>query len=663
VLIRSLIAAMALSVLAAAPAHAAPAWLPPFTLNPEGLDASNMAVAVGADGTTVAAWNRRDEQGNRVLEAVRRSPGGAFGPRTVLSSSFGNDPQVGMDAAGNATVTWGELVPGGPGTRVRAARLAAGAASFEPAQTLSAGSDARAPAIGVGANGTAVVIFTEGAPPNAVVKAAIRDGAGGLFGNAQTISDPALFFYATSHTATGDVVVGPDGGAVAVFAGHDGNRFVVETNERAPNSAFSPTATTQSPTSANASGEHPAAVIDPSGRVTVAWSQVDDVTSGSSPKEIRFITRPPGAGFGSFDVASEPGVVAESPDLAVAANGTVIGAWVTGTGSARSVEAAFHAPGAAGFSGHDALSPGQAGSTEPMVAANAAGDAIVLWPDFDTSAVVAARRVAGGAFDAGFEVVNDWGEPAGTQFVFDQGVLALDDEGNATALWRFDHFRSGTHFFRVQGAGFDAAPPALSASVPPAGVAGAPVGMAAATLDRWGPVSVHWAFGDGATAAGDAVSHAFGSAGPFAVTVTATDAVGNATSATRPISVAAPPPGRIDSSVSTRWGFDRAKRFIFLLRMRVKAPPKGAVAELRCSGRKCKFNRKRVTRIRRNRIDVFKALRKSQRRFRPRQVLQLRITAPGMIGKVVKFRLKRGRIPNGQTLCLPPGAKKPRRVC
>ena len=187
--------------------------------------------------------------------------------------------------------------------------------------------------------------------------------------------------------------------------------------------------------------------------------------------------------------------------------------------------------------------------------------------------------------------------------------------------------------------------------------------MAAAALDRWGPVSLNWAFGDGLAGAGDAVSHAFGAAGAFNVTVTATDAAGNATSATRPIAVAAPPPQRIDSSVSSRWGFDRRKRFIFLLRLRVKAPPQGAVAELRCKGRRCPFKRKRVSRIRRNRIDVFKALSKRQRRFRPRQTLQLRITAPNHIGKVVRFRLRRGKIPNGQTLCLPPGATKPQKIC
>ncbi len=39
------------------------------------------------------------------------------------------------------------------------------------------------------------------------------------------------------------------------------------------------------------------------------------------------------------------------------------------------------------------------------------------------------------------------------------------------------------------------------------------------------------------------------------------------------------------------------------------------------------------------------------------------MTAPGHIGKVVRFKLAKGRIPKGKVLCLPPGGKKPRQRC
>ena len=194
--------------------------------------------------------------------------------------------------------------------------------------------------------------------------------------------------------------------------------------------------------------------------------------------------------------------------------------------------------------------------------------------------------------------------------------------------------------------------------------------MAAAASDRWSPFTLSWAFGDGVGDAGAAVSHAYGAAGAFGATVTATDAVGNAASAggqvlisPRPVAAVTP---RIDSTVQSKWGFDqRTGRRFFLFRLKVVAPPKGSAAQLRCRGRRCPFQSRRFTRIRRNAITLYKTVsaakvaKKRNRRFRAGQTVQLRITAPGFIGKVVKYKLERRKQPVGRVRCLPPGATKP----
>jgi hypothetical protein len=176
-----------------------------------------------------------------------------------------------------------------------------------------------------------------------------------------------------------------------------------------------------------------------------------------------------------------------------------------------------------------------------------------------------------------------------------------------------------------------------------------------------GPATLGWSFGDGATAAGGAVAHAFASTGPFDVTVTATDSVGNAASLTRPVTIA--PLRRVRSRVKARWKLAAQGRRFVLLRLRVLRPPKRAVADLLCRGRHCPFSRISTMRVRRHRIDVRRAIPLNQRRFRPRQVLELRITAPNSVGKVVKYRLKRGKVPKGRKLCLLPGTTQPRRRC
>ena len=664
VLTRALTAALLLGALLAGPAQAAPNWLPPVTLTGEGLDEAEMVVAVAPDGTTVAAWSRREGSGD-VVEAVRRAPGQAFGAPTTLSET-GNGataPQVAMDGGGNATVAWEEDLPAGE--RIRVARLAAGASGFEPSQTLVSMDDAAAPAVGVGANGTAVVAFQEGTFGSRVLKAAIRDGAGSLFGIPQTISDPSGNFYATNGTASADVAVAPDGSAVvawATFITAD-SRYLVQTNTRAPNGVFAATGRTRSSTAANASGEHPALAMDAQGNATVAWTHIPDNT-GPAAREVRFSKRPAGGGFAPAQTAGDPAPVVENPDLATGPDGSVIGAWLSGSGASTPgrdgdpgarLERLRHA--SAPLARHRPVARPALGRRPGRRRRRDLAGA-------DIGALVAARRLPGGAFGDVKEVVERRGRAG-------RHAVPVHDAHDRR---RRPGQRHGAVAVRPLPLGHALLPrPGRRLRRRPADAGGERARPRPSRARRLGWPRRRSTAGARSRCTGRSATarparatrwlHAFGNAGAFNVTVTATDAAGNASSATRPIAVAAPPPRRIDSSVSSRWGFDRRKRFIFLLQLRVKAPPQGAVAELRCKGRKCPFKRKRVTRIRRNRIDVFKALSKRQRRFRPRQTLQLRITAPNHIGKVVRFRLRRGKIPNGQTLCLPPGATRPQKTC
>ena len=152
------------------------------------------------------------------------------------------------------------------------------------------------------------------------------------------------------------------------------------------------------------------------------------------------------------------------------------------------------------------------------------------------------------------------------------------------------------------------------------------------------------------------------------MTVTARDGVGNATSRTAPVLVAAPPPPpRIDSSVSVKWG--RKGKFVYLVAMRVPGPPAGAKVELRCKGKKCPFKKRTFTKRRRGAIRVFKELKpakvvkKKSRTFRRGQRVQVRIVADGFIGKVVNYKIPKKGTPSGKIRCLPIGATEPSKVC
>jgi hypothetical protein len=135
--------------------------------------------------------------------------------------------------------------------------------------------------------------------------------------------------------------------------------------------------------------------------------------------------------------------------------------------------------------------------------------------------------------------------------------------------------------------------------------------------------------------------------------------------------VAKKPPKRIRSKVRVTWG--EAGKRIFLLRMQIVKAPRRTKAELRCADKKkgpqCPFKRVSSKKRRKGTITLFKEVKaknvigKKKRSFHAGQTLQVRITKKGFIGKVVRYKLEKGRIPSGKDLCLPPGKKKPRKRC
>jgi hypothetical protein len=109
-----------------------------------------------------------------------------------------------------------------------------------------------------------------------------------------------------------------------------------------------------------------------------------------------------------------------------------------------------------------------------------------------------------------------------------------------------------------------------------------------------------------------------------------------------------------------------AKRTKFK-RMLITGVPAGGRVEVRCAANKraksaCPFAR-RLVRVTNGKADGLTVLRKKQRRrgliIRGRATLEIRITAPLFIGKIVRYQIVEGRPPQGRTRCLNPGAEKP----
>jgi hypothetical protein len=88
------------------------------------------------------------------------------------------------------------------------------------------------------------------------------------------------------------------------------------------------------------------------------------------------------------------------------------------------------------------------------------------------------------------------------------------------------------------------------------------------------------------------------------------------------------------------------------------APKRGAKLSVRCKGKGCPFKRKSV-KLRDGGANLTKRFK--SKRLRPGAVVELRVTAAGSIGKVQRFTIRKRKEPKRVTLCLAPGASKPKK--
>ncbi len=693
-------AAAALSFAPAAPAT--PTWLAPVDISatqPASLSGfiSDADVAMDPAGNAVAVWLRdeddADEQGRGRVELATRRAGGRFGPAAPLSATVtAEEPRVAMDAAGTATVIWTELVGGF--AVVHAATVVPGGSIANVKRLSTGGRHATGLALDVNAGGAAVAVWRRpDLAGNGIVESAFRAAGAVQFGDTVT---PLSLAGATAFEP--DVALNDAGDVVVVWR----RGAIVQSRYRRFGEGFeSPDNLSEPGSSAN----RPKVAIDPQGRATAIWWR-PTADTGAAVIQSAARTRGGAFGFPPENVTDPDEERGYEPSVALDAGNTAVAVWtgeLVDNPGGLVVQGAVRPSGSV-FSDPQELTEPSGLAVEPYVASDLAGNAIAVWDGFDVElghqVVQTATRPPGSGTRFG-PVTRI--SPAGATSV--DGRLAFDAEGNAAAVWRRRRGEATT----VQAAGYDAASPALvSVSVPPVANSGIAAPFSAMATDRWTAVTIRWDFGDGTTATGAAVGHTYATPGSYPVVVTAADAVGNAVSAARTVQVLVPdsdgdgsddehdcddanpairpgapevrgdgidqncdredlPLPRIDASVQTRWGWDADKRFLFLLKLKVKGPPRGARVELRCKGERCPFERRRSTKVRKRAITLFKQLpsrkvtKARARRFRPGQRLQLRITAPAHVGKVVVYKLRRGRAPDGKLRCLPPGAARPSR--
>ncbi|HST56234.1 MAG TPA: hypothetical protein VLJ42_10145 [Solirubrobacteraceae bacterium] len=139
VLVTVALVATATLIAAVATAHADPAFTPATPIGTGEANAYHPTVAANAHGDAVAVWSE-DAGGDTEVVASTRDADGSFSAPKVLSipGDFAYTPTAVIDAAGDATVVWGEALGSGGVDSVEVADHPAGG-SWGDAQTVAAG--------------------------------------------------------------------------------------------------------------------------------------------------------------------------------------------------------------------------------------------------------------------------------------------------------------------------------------------------------------------------------------------------------------------------------------------------------------------------------------------------------------------------------------------
>jgi PKD domain len=525
-------------------AAAAPGFLPAETLAGTGTVASTVQTAMAPNGFAIAGWEETLPSGQSAVRVATRPPGGPWSSAQQIE--LGTTPKapqfpvsVAIDAAGDAAIAWTDQ-PSMTSNNALVSTRTAGQ-SFGTPQPLTGAAD---PVVGVDASGNVTMIVVE---PGATTEVArtwpagtvmppvpatnLGNGCGGIFPGSLAVAPG------------GDAIAGIDCGT----ANTGGTTFV-----RRIAGVWQPAVILGHNSisgGTQTSGNAVAVAID--GKGTPAGLFIEEVSSGAPPVttsnySLDLVT-PTTTGMQlvmpPVDTATATGFFGGSeinfPGIAAGGGSELLGWAVTGVGASGDTRAQVY-NGSTPAGSPQTLGPSVGG---PSVALSAGGPRLAVFEKASGTELDAAVAQPGGSFSV---------TPISSANTL--ASVALDDAGDGVVAFA----PPGTGATGAQARGFDATPPTIqSASIPSSALAGRPAAFSAAASDFWGPVTLSWNFGDGTVGGGGSVTHTYTSRGARTVTVTATDAVGNAAARSAAINVTAIPPvlsGVSESRASFRVG-------------------------------------------------------------------------------------------------------------
>jgi PKD domain len=483
----------------------------------------------------------------------------------MAGTANGGDPQVAMNEAGDAVLGWTWRL--GPNTAAEVMTRGRASGTWSPPVALAQG--AEADGVALDEAGDAFAVLTNGAYPSLAaehVQAAVKPALEETWGDPVTLSSHS--FTCCPHVAVnarGDAVVGlsafsygsrsqaatwsaergawqaatdiPQGndygpGRDGVAIDSAGNELailargnvnepeVVEASFRPVGSgAWGPPVDLGGPYPQTGNSNPPVGDMqvgfDGAGNAIAVWSTPTSVW-GSYRAFGGSWQQPVSVSLGS---SPSPGSTPEDLNLSVAADGNALAVW----GVAGSVYSASRSAASGRWKATSRLPRSETGGNVTL-GADKAGDAVALWTAGEAGNYLVRAAVRPAA-------IGRWTAPAdlGSGGIFT--AVALDGHGDALAAWDNGDY--------VDASELHPAGPILFTRIPSSATAGKPVRLVV-TPAAWGASLVgkpKWEFGDGSSAHGNAIKHAYRRPSVYTVAVTDTDASGHSSTASGTIRI------------------------------------------------------------------------------------------------------------------------------
>jgi hypothetical protein len=233
------------------------------TLSDPGRNAENAQVAIDQNGNAIVVWQRNDGTYERI-QAVQISSAGAVGAVKTLSSGGDSfDPQVAVDGNGNAQVVWSRFNVLQGVDKIQGVTVSASGVVGTVQGLSTAPGDAEEPQIGIDANGNAVVVWQHWDGTNERVQGRTRS-ASGVLGAIKDLSVPTLDAFAPQ------VAVNATGSGLVVWS-RFGAVCNCDRVQLVPFSSAGAVGTVQTISSTGADDEEPQVGIAANGRGVAVW--------------------------------------------------------------------------------------------------------------------------------------------------------------------------------------------------------------------------------------------------------------------------------------------------------------------------------------------------------------------------------------------------------